>query len=83
MEVHDIHREWGRRIRDRRLALGLTQTQLADILGVHQPALSYWEKGVSAPRDDHKVKLAGALATTVHDLFAFPAVRPPFPQKAA
>lgn len=32
-------------IRERRLALGLTQEELADKIGVSAPAVSKWEKG--------------------------------------
>ena len=36
-------------IRDRRLALGLTQQQLADKLGITDKAVSKWERGLSCP----------------------------------
>ena len=36
-------------IRDRRLALGLTQQQLADKLGITDKAVSKWERGISYP----------------------------------
>ena len=39
--------ELGKTIRERRKALGLTQEQLADCLGVSAPAVHKWEKGVS------------------------------------
>lgn len=42
MEAHEIAR--------RRVALGLTQQQLADAVGVHQVTLARWETGVSTPR---------------------------------
>jgi transcriptional regulator with XRE-family HTH domain len=31
----------------RRLALGLTQTQLADLIGVHQTRISAWDRGAA------------------------------------
>lgn len=34
-------------IRERRKALGLTQEQVAEQLGVTAPAVNKWEKGVS------------------------------------
>lgn len=34
-------------IQERRKALGLTQEQVTDYLGVSPPAVSKWEKGVS------------------------------------
>ena len=39
----------GRFIRDRRLALGLTQQQLADKLDITDKAVSKWERGLSCP----------------------------------
>lgn len=80
MHPSEVHRSWGRKIRERREALGMTQTQLAELLGVHQPAVSAIEKGTSAPRDVTKFRIAGALGMTVEDLFAYPNVIPPFPQ---
>ena len=38
-------------LRARRLALGLSQDELAKKLGILQNTLSRWENGVSAPRD--------------------------------
>lgn len=40
MKINDI-------IRTRRQALGLTQEQLAEKLGVSGPAVTKWERGVS------------------------------------
>ncbi len=48
-------------IRARRHALGMTQEQLADRLGVSAPAVSKWEQGASYP----DVTLLSALARTL------------------
>lgn len=40
MEIHTV-------IQQRRKALGLTQEQVAEYLGVTAPAVNKWEKGVS------------------------------------
>ena len=37
-------------IRDKRLATGLSQRELADSLGVHEKTVQSWEKGESSPR---------------------------------
>ena len=40
----------GARIKAARLQKGLSQTQLAQMLGVSQPAVAHWESGAHAPR---------------------------------
>lgn len=57
-------------IRDRRLALGLTQQQLADKLGVTDKAVSKWERCVSCPDITLLRDLAGALEVSVSELLA-------------
>lgn len=79
MHPSEVHRSWGKRIRARREALGFTQTALAELIGVHQPAVSAWEHGSTPPKDETKFKIAGALGLTVEELFPYPAVVPPFP----
>lgn len=37
-------------IKERRLAKGFTQEQIANYLGVTAPAVNKWEKGTSCPR---------------------------------
>lgn len=61
----------------------MTQTKLAELVGVHQPAVSDWEKGNLAPRDEMKFKIAAVLGLTLEELFPFPAVVPPFPEAEA
>lgn len=60
----------GGRIRERRLALGLTQAQLADRAGVSRALVGSLEAGRHTPAVDSAVRLAGALSTTVERLFA-------------
>ncbi len=55
-------------IRDRRLALGLTQQQLADKLGITDKAVSKWERGISYPDITLLRRLADALAVSVSEL---------------
>ena len=55
-------------IRDRRLALGLTQQQLADKLGITDKAVSKWERGISCPDITLLRRLADALAVSVSEL---------------
>ena len=46
-------REFGRRLKDTRHRCGLSQAQLAVILGVSKAALSRWEHGNRNPRAKH------------------------------
>lgn len=57
-------------IRDRRLALGLTQQQLAEKLGVTDKAVSKWERSVSYPDITLLRELAAALEVSVTELLA-------------
>ena len=58
-------------IRERRLALGLTQEELANKIGVSAPAVSKWEKGVSYPDITLLPALARILGTDVNTLLTF------------
>jgi transcriptional regulator with XRE-family HTH domain len=60
---------FGRRIRARRLELGLTQTALARSVEIEQSSLSHIEAGRAGISDDVKERIADALKTTVRELF--------------
>lgn len=62
-------KQWGENIERGRKALGLTQVQLAEAVGVTQQTVSSWETGDSAPRDRLKVRLADVLRQEVRSLF--------------
>jgi Zn-dependent peptidase ImmA (M78 family)/DNA-binding XRE family transcriptional regulator len=59
----------GRRIKEAREAAGLTQADLAAVLGITQTAVSYWEAGKRAPGLDDIVKLTRALHRDAGDFF--------------
>ena len=46
------------KLKERRVAQGLTQQELANALGVSKQAYSAWERGVKVPASD-KVETAG------------------------
>ena len=50
-----------KRIREARHRLQLTQIDLADRIGVHQPSVAYWESGKTRPRSATLLTLALAL----------------------
>ena len=60
----------GDRVRDLRLARGLTQAQLAELAGVSRQLVGAVEADRHLPRVDAAVRLAAALSTTVEELLA-------------
>ena len=58
-------------IRERRLAKGLTQEQIANYLGVSTPAVNKWEKGTSYPDIVLLPTLARLLDTDLNTLLSF------------
>lgn len=76
MEHGELYRRWGQRIRERREAAGLSQTQLGDRVGVVQAAISAWEAGEYAPQDHLRPRLAAALGAAVADIFDYPETVP-------
>jgi DNA-binding XRE family transcriptional regulator len=61
-------------LRERRLECELTQTQLAARAGVSRQLIAAVEAGQNTPAVDAALGLARALATSVEELFAAPAV---------
>ena len=57
------------RLREFRAKKGLTQMQIADVLGCQQGLVSQYERGVHTPSLHNALRLAHALGTTVEDLF--------------
>lgn len=60
-------------IRERRKALGLTQEEVADYLGVSTPAVNKWETGKSYPDITMIPALARLLQTDANSLLSFEA----------
>ena len=58
-------------IRERRKALGLTQEEVADYLGVSAPAVNKWETGKSYPDITLLPALARLLKTDANSLLSF------------
>lgn len=63
---------FGANVQRRRKLLGLTQEQLAELLGVGQHTLSRIERGVLTPKFDRFQDFAVHLHTPVSELFAAP-----------
>ena len=58
-------------IQERRRALGLTQEQVADALGVTAPAVNKWEKGTTCPDIALLAPLARLLEIDMNELMCF------------
>lgn len=59
----------GERIKRRRIELGITQTQLAQEVGVYRPTVSKWERGATEKiLVGNLRKVAEVLHTTPNDL---------------
>lgn len=56
-------------IKCKRVEAGLSQKQLADIMGVTQAAIANWETGGVYPRASQLPALAEALNCTIDDLY--------------
>ena len=57
------------RLREFRAKKGLTQMQIADVVGCQQGLVSQYERGVYTPSVHNALRLARALGTTVEELF--------------
>lgn len=55
-----------------RKAASYTQIQLAETLGVSQPAITAWETGSAFPRANMLPAIAAALGCSIDELFADP-----------
>ncbi|MBQ9938365.1 MAG: helix-turn-helix transcriptional regulator [Oscillospiraceae bacterium] len=60
----------GRFIAERRKNAGLTQLQLAEMLGITDRAISKWETGKAMPDSSIMLELCGILKITVNDLLS-------------
>ena len=65
----------GQRIAERRKALGITQVQLAQTLGIAQQTMAHYEGGVSRIAVETLSQLAVALDTSIEELIGTPAKR--------
>lgn len=65
-------KSWGTRCRERRLDLGLKQSDVAELTGHEQQTISKIENDEIRPRDTTKEVLARALGTHVGELFPWP-----------
>lgn len=55
-------------IRSARRRAGLSQVELADLLGVRQSSVSQWERGATKPSTTHLLNLAARLGCSLVEL---------------
>lgn len=67
---------WSSRLASRRLELGLSQTEVAQAIGVKQSALSKMERGVLTPKSTTVRRAAAALRVDPSSLVESPAPQP-------
>lgn len=66
-----ILKRFGDRVRELRLAKGLSQEELAHRAGIHWTYLSGIERGIRNPALKNIAKIADALAVSLSELFSF------------
>jgi transcriptional regulator with XRE-family HTH domain len=64
------HRQFAKYVSTHRAQRGLSQRQLADMIGVTKPTISYWEAAKVLPQVTVLEPLARALGGSYEDLFA-------------
>ena len=64
-------REFGKKLRDLRRLMGLTQQDLAEALNVSSQAVSKWERGKAFPNMSKMPTIAKLLGAEVSDLLDF------------
>lgn len=57
--------EFSERLKTLRKEAGLTQVDVAEKLGISQPAYASWERGLKKPTQDNLVKIAQILNVSV------------------
>ena len=57
--------EFSERLKDLRKQAGLTQVDVAEELGISQPAYASWERGSKKPTQENLVKIAQILNVSV------------------
>lgn len=61
--------KFGENLKKYRLQAGLTQAELAEIIGVAQPTIAEYEIGKKTPVVNKAIKIAEILNTTCEKLF--------------
>lgn len=66
----------GKRIQELRKSKRLTQEELAEMVGIGTPNISYFETGKFSPSVETLEKLANALGVEIYELYMFNPLKP-------
>jgi len=69
--MKEVERQFGKRVRELRLAMGLSQEELAFKVGVHRTYLGGVERGERNPSLKNIAAIARALDVTLQELLTF------------
>lgn len=69
--MKEVERQFGKRVRELRLAMGLSQEELAFKVGVHRTYLGGVERGERNPSLKNIAAIARALDITLQELLTF------------
>lgn len=77
INVNDFQAEFGKRVKDRREQIGMTQEELAERLGYkHKTSVSKIEKGITVVPSSMVIKIAQALDVSVQQLMGREQINP-------
>ena len=60
----------GEKIKELRIERGLSQMQLAKLIGVSQKAIDYWERNVNEPKSSYIITLVNTFEMSFDEFFA-------------
>ena len=60
----------GEKIKELRIENHLSQMQLANLIGVSQKAVDYWERSVNEPKASYIIKLVTTFDISYDDFFS-------------
>lgn len=60
----------GTKIKELRIENQLSQMQLANLIGVSQKAVDYWERSVNEPKASYIIKLVVTFGISFDDFFS-------------
>ena len=74
--MNDVKERLGKRIKELRKNLGMSQEQLAELVGIEPNNISRIEKGKNYPAPENIAKIAKALNSELYELFMFNHFKP-------